>query len=948
MTAQETWGFGLSGHISWFATVPLIAVALGPNTLFVMVPAVVVGVLINLQIRRLGSHWSDVAGGTPNYISRLLRKFPTLGCYAAIGYWLAWVVAVPINAIVLTDLIEDNLNPMGVPCPSMLLKIGFTLLPYVMAFSGSRALAILHLFFILPAVGFSLLFVLQGIVWLALSPDSPGLFSPLAKLNFASLTFTDWAKWMFFALWLTTACETASAFVADSRRPAETLRFLGIAAWLIPPVSLGTAWVLMCLATTVNDNASIFEIVLTAAKPFWGSSASLLVTLLLTSSSLLNSTTAVSSASRILYQLSIDRQISPVFSVISRQGVLPPSLLACLLASCVCLIWGDVSRIVVIAGVGWLAALLGLCLGLWLRRSKPEVKWAGWWLAWFFMNAAVMTIGGWGWGNQDLLLGLLVPIAIMAADAGVRRSRFAPFHPAWWFERDRAQAKHVTRDFVAVQVVVLLILVCGAATVAWVVKASLDGIAGERNNDLLAVLLVMVAFVAIAIACWTSLPQVAAINEAREQAETRFITALDTVSDTVLVLDGDGIIRQANPAAATLFQIQVNHLTGQPLSRLIPDLVSAPADWNSRSEHTLETPGNSSHRTVEATISHRLKRELPEYIVILRDISDRKQAEETLRRSEAMLKERATQLKETLDELQQTQIQLIQTEKMSSLGQLVAGVAHEINNPINFIHGNISHARDYSLELLQILNLYQKYYPEPAKEILQQAEVIDLDFLMADLPKLIDSMHLGTRRIREIVLSLRNFSRLDEAEMKPVNIHEGLDSTLMILQSRLKSKAGQLEITVLKQYGNLPFVECYAGQLNQVFMNIIANAIDAIDQQSHDCSRSESQSDRGTITISTQHIDLDHVRVQIADSGPGMTEAVRSKLFDPFFTTKPIGQGTGLGLSISYQIVVNQHRGRLSCVSELGKGTAFRVDIPIKQFDSEKQAQALLLEKSFV
>lgn len=319
------------------------------------------------------------------------------------------------------------------------------------------------------------------------------------------------------------------------------------------------------------------------------------------------------------------------------------------------------------------------------------------------------------------------------------------------------------------------------------------------------------------------------------------------------------------------------------------------------------------------------------------DITKRQQIEEALRKSEAQSRQQANQLEATLHELQKAQAQLIQTEKMSSLGQLVAGVAHEINNPVSFIHGNLPYATQYVRDLLHLVHLYQRHYPQPMEEVQAQAEAIDLNFLLEDLPKLLASMQLGAERIRQIVLSLRNFSRLDQAEMKPVDLHDGLDSTLLILQNRLKARPGYPGILVVKEYGDLPPVECYAGQLNQVFMNLLSNAVDAVDNRESFRSqqiseqRSLEESYLGTIRIRTELLNKDWVTINIGDNGPGMSETVLSKLFDPFFTTKPPGKGTGLGLSISYQIVVEKHGGQLKCFSIPGQGSEFVIEIPIQQ-----------------
>ncbi|MEG4105940.1 AAA family ATPase [Microcoleus sp. S13_C5] len=295
------------------------------------------------------------------------------------------------------------------------------------------------------------------------------------------------------------------------------------------------------------------------------------------------------------------------------------------------------------------------------------------------------------------------------------------------------------------------------------------------------------------------------------------------------------------------------------------------------------------------------------------------------------LKDQAIKLQKALDELKQAQAQLIQTEKMSSLGQLVAGVAHEINNPVNFIYGNLNHAKEYSEQLLHLITLYQHSNSSPKPDIEDYIEEIDLEYLLEDLPKIFSSMQLGASRIREIVLSLRNFSRLDEADMKSVDVHEGIESTLLILRNRLHKKADHSAIQVIKKYGKLPLVECYPGQLNQVFMNIIANGIDALEDRDTHQSPTQIKENYSTILIVTEVIDCDRVRIRIADNGTGVTEEVRSKLFDPFFTTKPVGSGTGLGLSISYQIVVEKHGGQLNCVSAPGQGAEFIIEIPVNQ-----------------
>ncbi|MEA5466631.1 ATP-binding protein [Leptothoe sp. PORK10 BA2] len=318
---------------------------------------------------------------------------------------------------------------------------------------------------------------------------------------------------------------------------------------------------------------------------------------------------------------------------------------------------------------------------------------------------------------------------------------------------------------------------------------------------------------------------------------------------------------------------------------------------------------HKSGAPVEVFSSHIMLTNLqgePEMYCLDLDIRDRKQAQAALR---------------------QTQLILMQGEKMSSLGQMVAGIAHEINNPISFIDGNLDHAKDYVQELLHLVKLYQSAYPSPGPAIQTALENLDLDFLQADFLKLATSMQVGADRIRTIVDSLRNFSRLDETGAKLVDIHEGLNSTLTILRHRLQST--DMPIEVVKNYGSLPPIVCYPGPLNQVFMNVLTNAIDALGQRPRDQSPWSPQ-----IEISTAQKDHGHIVISISDNGAGISEAAKAQIFDPFFTTKPVGQGTGMGLAISYQIVTQQHRGQLLLRSEPGGGTCFDIYLPM---DPEQQ-----------
>lgn len=323
-------------------------------------------------------------------------------------------------------------------------------------------------------------------------------------------------------------------------------------------------------------------------------------------------------------------------------------------------------------------------------------------------------------------------------------------------------------------------------------------------------------------------------------------------------------------------------------------------------------------------------------LILLATINQQRSAENRLKESNNLLEirveERTAKLAQTLEDLSKTQSQLVQTEKMSSLGQMVAGIAHEINNPVNFIHGNLKHIGSYINDLIEFIDLYEKHYPNPKPELQLHAEELEIDFIKEDLEKTVSSMKTGTERIRKIVLSLRNFARLDESEYKFVDIHEGLESTLMLLQHRFKALPERPEIEIIRAFDNLPLIECYAGQLNQVFMNIVVNAIDALDT--------------GFVGNTAPQIKLrtetrsDCVVISIADNGPGVSSEIKNRIFDPFFTTKEVGKGTGMGMAISYQLVTEKHNGKIECLSDESNGTEFVIELPIRLATSAKQKSA--------
>ncbi|MEG4347434.1 PAS domain S-box protein [Microcoleus sp. A003_D6] len=433
-----------------------------------------------------------------------------------------------------------------------------------------------------------------------------------------------------------------------------------------------------------------------------------------------------------------------------------------------------------------------------------------------------------------------------------------------------------------------------------------------------------------------------ALLEAKEQLQA----VLDAVPGLVSWVSSDLRYLGVNRHLANAYQMPAELFAGQKVgfletspkfNDLVYDFFAIPEKKTSQ-EVTASIRGENKTYLI---VAQKYQKSTAAVFVGL-DITESKQSLVALQESEERLRQQAAKLEQTLLVLQQTQTQLIQTEKMSSLGQLVAGIAHEINNPVSFISGNVSHATGYIEELLRAIDVYQKHYPHPVPEIQELMEELDLEFIKKDLPKLLNSMKVGSERIRDVVRSLRLFSRTDEAEMKTADIHEGLDSTVLILQNRLQAKGGRPGINLIKEYGNLPRVRCYAGQLNQVFMHLLTNAIDALEEGGRNPEKygtiqnqsflssggSGAETFHPEIRIRTEVVGESEVAIAISDNGPGMTEEVLGCIFEPLFTTKPPATSTGLGLAIS-QHLVEKHGGELHCVSRPGQGTELIIKIAI-------------------
>jgi hypothetical protein len=428
-----------------------------------------------------------------------------------------------------------------------------------------------------------------------------------------------------------------------------------------------------------------------------------------------------------------------------------------------------------------------------------------------------------------------------------------------------------------------------------------------------------------------------ALLEAKEQLQA----VLDAVPGFVSWVSSDLRYLGVNKHLAAAYKLEAETFIGQKVgfldnSPLFNDLVYEFFASNAKTVSKEITVSIKDATKTYLIVAQKYQKGSTAVFVGL-DVTERKQTLLALQESEERLRQQAAKLEQTLLVLRRTQTQLIQTEKMSFLGQLMAGIAHEINNPVSFISGNISHASGYINDTIELLGLYQKHYPDPAEEIQARLEQLDVEFIKKDASELLRSMKVGSERIRDVVRSLRLFSRPDEAEMKPADIHEGLDSTLLILQNRLQAKGGRPGINLIKEYGNLPKVECYAGQLNQVFMHLLTNAIDALEEGGKNSEkydkigqeRSKIHAPHPQIRIRTEVVAETEVAISISDNGPGMTEEVLACIFDPLFTTKSPGTSTGLGLAISHHLIVEKHGGQLYCFSQPEKGTELIIQIAI-------------------
>ncbi|MEA5420021.1 amino acid permease [Spirulina sp. CCNP1310] len=888
LSVLEIWGFALSGLLLWLGPAPAMNAELGPQAIWVWIPAAIIGVLLNLQVKRLGHYLPNMSGGTPNYTTHLLRRHPFLARYGAIGYFLGWVSVPAMNGIILTELIAAQLQPLGIEFPETALKITFTAIPFIVALSGTRALGILHLCFVVPAVGFMVVLCTQGLGWLAVAPHSPSFFPEV----WGSFSLPLWAKWFFVAVYAAYGCETASSFIADNRKPEASLRSLTFAAVLLPIVYIGGSWLLMRLATDPALESNAFLQLTAVARPVWGPWASLVVTFLIASACLLSSATAVSNTARLLYQMALDGYLSPLFAVVSRQGAFGPGVLFTLALSVLCLLWGNVASVVMVTGTGYLCGMIAIHLGLWLRRQDPEVFLPRWALLFCGVEILVLIVGGLAWSVSELVLGLCLPLVVLGLDRLIAVMPFAPFRVQWWVQKYRVKPSQDFKNFLAIQIAVLIGLIALATTVGWYfyLEETAAGPMGAMvSHSMLLVLLLVMTFGGVAIACWTSLPQATALIEAREQSELLFLIAQDAIA----VLDENGLIRQVNPAMTQLFGRQAFDLVGQRLNTWLHDLPRTVENWPQRSEQTLHR--EDATLILELSTSALKNVDIQEHVVILRDITEQKQAESALRYSEAQLREQAQQLemrvRERTAQLQEAKEKAEVANQAKS--EFLSNMSHELRTPLNGILG-----------YAQILQKGETLSPRGAKGV----EVINQcgNHLLNLINEILDLAKIEARKL----------------DLQPKTV--AFPTFLEGVTEMCRVKAEQKSLTfVYEPMAALPDVlELDQKRLNQVLINLIGNAI--------------KFTDAGTVSLRIypqSQEDFARIRFEVEDTGIGMTSNQLTKIFLPFEQVGDLRkqtEGTGLGLAISTQIV-ELMGGTLEVRSKPGQGTTFwfEVDFPL-------------------